>query len=75
MEEALTNDVEKKILTHIATLEQTNKELLNTLKKYVELLTEFTPSIPDPHAWQDMLNTFQETIKVEKRIVGEKIVH
>jgi len=71
----LSTELMQKIFTYIATLEKTNEELLNTLKQSVELLTKFTPSVPDPHAWQDMLNTFQETIKVGERIVGEKTVH
>jgi mannose-6-phosphate isomerase class I len=68
----LSTEIEEKIFTYIATLEKTNEELLNTLKKCVELLTKFTPSVPDRHGWQDMLNTFQETIKVGERIVVRK---
>jgi len=68
----LSTEVEQKIFTYIITLEKTNEELLNTLKKCVELLTKFTPSAPDPHGWQEMLDTFQETIKVGERIVGRK---
>ena len=65
----MSTNVEQKIFTYIVTLEKTNEELLNTLKKCVELLTKLTPSVPDPHGWQEMLDTFQKTIKL-----GEKIV-
>jgi len=68
----LSTKIEQKIFTYIATLEKTNEELLNTLKKCVKLLSEFTPSVPDPHGWQEMLGTFRETIKVGERIVGRK---
>jgi len=71
----LSTDIEQKIFTYIATIEKTNEQLVNTLKQCVELLTEFIPSVPDPHAWQEMLDTFRETIKVGERIVGEKTVH
>jgi len=71
----LSTEIEEKIFTYIATLEKTNEALVNTLKECVKLLTEFTPSVPDPYGWQEMLDTFQETIKVREMIVGEKTMH
>jgi len=68
----LSKDPTKKLFDHITLLEDTNKELVKTLKKSVELLTQFKPSVPDPQAWQEMLDVFQETTKVGERIVGEK---
>ena len=62
----------QKLFEYISLLENVNEQLVNTLKRCIELLTEFTPSVPDPDGWQDMLNTFRETIKVGERIVGEK---
>lgn len=68
----LSEDPTQELFDYIATLEDTNEELVKTLKKCVQLLTEFKPSVPDPKGWQEMLDVFQETIKVGKRIVGKK---
>ncbi len=68
----MSEDPTKKLFEYIVLLENTNQELVKTLKKCVELLTEFKSSVPDPKGWQEMLDVFQETIKVGKRIVGKK---
>ncbi|MBW1612583.1 MAG: hypothetical protein JRJ57_01140 [Deltaproteobacteria bacterium] len=68
----MTKDTTQKLFDYIATLEDTNEELLKTLKYSVAVLTKIKPSAPNPQKWQEMLNTFQETIKVGERIVGEK---
>jgi hypothetical protein len=60
-------DTETMQVYHI--LEDTNKELVKTLKKSVELLTQVKPSVPDPQGWQEMLDVFKETIKVGERVV------
>jgi hypothetical protein len=75
MEAVLSKDPTKKLFEYIALLEKTSEELVNTLKKCVELLTQFKSSVPDPQGWQEMLNVFEETIKVGERIVGEKTLH
>jgi len=71
----LNEELDQKIYNYIALLENTNEELVKTLKKCVELLTEFKSSVPDPQSWQEMLDVFQEAIKVGERIVGGKTVH
>ena len=71
-EDTMNKDSTQKLFDYIARLEDTNEELLKTLKYCVKLLTQIKPSAPDPQRWQEMLNTFQETIKVGERIVGEK---
>ena len=68
----MSKDTTQKILGYIATLEDTNEELLKSLKYSVAVLTEIKPSVPDKKGWQEMLTTFQETIKVREKIVGEK---
>ena len=68
----MSKDSTQKLFNYIATLEDTNEELLKTLKYSVAVLTEIKPSAPNPQKWQEMLTTFQETIKVGERIVGEK---
>ena len=68
----MSEDPTKKLFEYIVLLENTNQELVKTLKKCVELLAHFKSSVPDPKGWQEMLDVFQETIKVGKRIVGKK---
>ena len=68
----MSEDPTKKLFEYILLLENTNQELVKTLKKCVELLAQFKSSVPDPKGWQEMLDVFQETIKVGERIVGKK---
>ena len=68
----MSQEIEQKIFDYISLLESSNEELVKTLKKCVELLTEFKSSVPDPKGWQEMLDVFQETIKVGERMVGKK---
>ena len=72
MENAMSKDPTQKISHYISTLEDTNEELLKTLKYSVKVLKAIKPSAPNPQRWQEMLDTFNETIKVGERIVGEK---
>ena len=71
----MNEELDQKIFNYIALLEKTNGELVKTLKKCVELLTEFKSSVPDQDGWQEMLDVFQETIRVGERIVGGKTLH
>ena len=69
------NNIEQTIFNDITALENTNEELLNALKKCVEVLTHFKPHVADQQGYQEMLNLFHETIKVGERTVEEKIYH
>ena len=75
MEAILSKELDQKIFNYITALESANEELVKTLKHCVELLTQFKPSVPDPQGWQEMLDVFQETIKVGERAVGENTLH
>jgi hypothetical protein len=68
----LDKESDQKLYDYITALEDANEEFLKTLKYCVSLLTQIKPSVPDPKGWQEMLDKFQETIKVGERIVGEK---
>ena len=68
----MSKDPTQKIFKYIAKVEDTNEELLKSLKYSVAVLKEIKPSAPNPQKWQEMLDTFNETIKVGERIVGEK---
>jgi hypothetical protein len=71
----LSKDPAQELFEYIAALENTNEELVKTLKKCVEVLTEFKSSVPNPEGWQKMLDVFQDTIKVGERVVGGKTLH
>ena len=71
----MNEELDQKIYNYIALLEKTNEELVKTLKKCVELLTEFKSSVPDQDGWQEMLDVFQGAIKAGERIVGEETLH
>ena len=71
----MSKELDQKIFNYITALESANEELVKTLKHFVELLTQFKSSVPDPQGWQEMLDVFQETIKAGERIVGEKTIH
>jgi hypothetical protein len=68
----LNKELEQKIFEYIATLKDTNNELLKSLKYSVAVLKEIKAHVPYPKRWQEMLDTFNETIKVGERIIGEK---
>ena len=71
----MSKDPTQKLSEYIALLEDTNKELVETLKKCVVLLTHFKSSVPHPPGWREMLDVFQKTIKVGERVVEEKTLH
>ena len=71
----MENSYEQKIFNYITPFENTNEELLNSLKKCVEVLTQFKPHIADQQGCQDMLDLFQETIKVGEWTIEEKTLH
>ncbi len=50
--EAATKDFEKKLWNYITLLEQTNDELVRTLKACVKLLAQFKSLISNPLEWQ-----------------------
>jgi hypothetical protein len=68
----LENKLNQKVFNYITTLEDTNEELLKSLKYSVAILKKLKAAVPNPKKWQKMLDTFNETIKVGERIVGEK---
>ena len=68
----MSEDSTQKISHYISILEDINEELLKSLKYSVKVLKAIKPSVPNPQRWQEMLDTFNETIKVGERIVGEK---
>ena len=68
----MSKDSTQKVINYITTLEDTNEELLKSLKYSVKVLKAIKPSAPNPKRWQEMLDTFKETIKAGERIVGKR---
>jgi len=68
----LSTDPTQKLSKYIATLEDINEEFLKSLKYSVKVLKEINAQVPNPKKWQEMLDTFDKTIKVGERIVREK---
>ena len=68
----MSKELDQKTFDYITALEDTNEELLKTLKYSVAILRKLKAAVPNPKKWQKMLDTFNETIKVGERIVGEK---
>ena len=68
----MNTELEEKRFDYITALEDTNEELLKTLKHCVAILRKLKAAVPNPKEWQKVLDTFNETIKVGERIVGEK---
>jgi hypothetical protein len=54
----LSKELDEKIFNYIATLENTNEVPVKTLKRCVELLTQFISSVPNPQGRQEMLDVF-----------------
>ena len=71
----MSKDATKKLFEYISLLETVNEQLAYILKRCIELLTEFTPSVPDQKGWEKMLNTFQETIDVAEKSLEKKTIH
>lgn len=71
----MSEDPAQKLFDYIAALENTNEELVKTLKQCVELLAQFKSFVSDPQGWQEMLDVFRKTIRAGERIVGEKTLH
>ncbi len=70
----MSEDPRQKIFEYISLLKNTNEQLVKSLKRCVELLTEFKSSVPDPQGWQEMLDIFQETIRGGEKVVGGKTI-
>ena len=68
----MDKELDQKEFDYITALEDTNEDLLTSLKYRVAVLKEIKPSAPNTQKWQEMLDTFNETIKVGERIVAEK---
>lgn len=67
-------DPTEKLFNYISFLEETNHQLVGTLKQCHTLLRQFIDQVPDPIGWQMMLKDLQGAIKAGERGVGKKEV-
>ena len=74
-EKPLSKDATKKLFDYITLLESVNEQLVNTLEMCIELLSQFKAAVPDPESWQEMLDTFNDTLKVAQRTIEQKTLH
>lgn len=63
----LDRDQTEKVLEYIETLENGNDQLLSSLKKCVEVLTQFKDIAPDPDNWEEMIDLFKATLAAGER--------
>lgn len=68
-------DPTEKLFNYISLLEETNDQLLSTLKKCHTLLGQFISEAPDPARWMDLLDDLQNVISAGERAIGKKEVH
>jgi len=71
----LERDFEEKALNYITLLENTNDELLNTLKHCARILTELKTSVQNPVEWQKMLDALNTTIEIGERVATQHTLH
>jgi len=75
VDDSKPSEYEKALWDYIATLESTNHALLSTVKECVKVMTAMKGIVPDPLGWQEMLDTFQDTIKAGEKISIKKVLH
>ena len=75
MDEILNEEFEQNVFNYIEELETLNEELVKTLKKCVQILAQFKQIVNKPQEWQEMLDTFYETIEVAEKTIEGKTLH
>ena len=63
------------ILKYIDALENLNEQLITALRQCVGLLSSVKPLVPDPGAWQEVLDLIRETLKVAEKTSRERMLH
>jgi len=75
MEADLEQNLSQKLFNYIILLQDTNKQPVKTLEMCVNLLDQFKSLVPDQESWQNMLDTFNETLKTGQRDIEEETLH
>ena len=71
----LKQEASLKLFEYITFLEQTNDELLNTVKQCTILLSMFKEDAPDPKGFQLIIDDLIDTVKAGERIVRKETLH
>jgi hypothetical protein len=63
------------VFNYVEELKTLNEELVSTLKLCVQILARFKHLVDKPQEWQEMLDTFHETIQAAEKTIEEKTLH
>jgi hypothetical protein len=66
---------EEKLLKYLEALESVNYQLLNALKRCVELLNQVQPPAPERNRWQGILDDLEGIIQSAEKVYRDKTVH
>jgi uncharacterized membrane protein len=75
VEGILNEKAEQGVFNYIEELETLNEELVNTLKICVQILARFKQLVDKPQEWQEMLDTFHETIQAAEKTIEERTLN
>jgi len=67
----------EQLLAYIQALEATNRQLVFSLKKCLELLAHVPPEVADSNQWKQMLDDFNRIVEVGEKaaVENEKTIH
>ena len=71
----MTEKEKQEIYDYIAELGKVYDDLVHSLRLCIELLVSFKPLMPDPDAWQDMVDMLEHKIMVGERMKRKSWVH
>lgn len=71
----MEKELEQKMINYIDALEKANEQLVIALKKCLELLARVQPTKADQEKWKNMLEEFENIVKVGESIADKKLTH
>jgi hypothetical protein len=60
---------------YIKALEAVNKQLVISLKQCLELLANVPPEVADKDKWKDMLDEFNNIVKIGEKVTMDRTLH
>jgi len=71
----VTEKEKQQMFDYMAELGKTYDDLINSLRLCMELLVSFKPLMPDPVAWQEMVDMLEQKIVVGERVKKKRWFH
>ena len=71
----MTEKEKQQMFDYMAELGKTYDDLINSLRLCMELLVSFKPLMPDPVAWQEMVDMLEQKIVVGERVKKKRWFH